>query len=38
MMETAKYLYKIHKGERMPFDKIPNNACGHELIPDLWNE
>jgi hypothetical protein len=38
MMETAVYLYDIHSGTLQPIDRIPDNARGHELIPDLWNE
>lgn len=38
MMETAKHLYDIHLGTRPPFDRAPQDARGHEQIPDLWNE
>lgn len=38
MMETAKVLYDIHSGTRTPTNVAPENARGHELIPDLWNE
>ncbi|MDD4115846.1 MAG: hypothetical protein PHG27_09700 [Massilibacteroides sp.] len=38
MMETAKLLYDIHSGIKNPYDQIPQNARGHEAIPDLWNE
>lgn len=38
MMETATRLYDIHSGVLPPVDKMPDNARGHELIPDLWNE
>lgn len=38
MMETAKSLYEIHSGTALPTSKAPDNARGHELIPDLWNE
>lgn len=38
MMETAKLLYDIHSGTMQPIDRKPENARGHEAIPDLWNE
>ncbi len=38
MMETAKVLYEIHSGTQRPFDRKPDNARGHEAVPDLWNE
>ncbi|MBQ8502156.1 MAG: hypothetical protein IJ494_07695 [Bacteroides sp.] len=38
MMETATRLYDIHSGSLQPIDRKPDNARGHELIPDLWNE
>lgn len=38
MMATARVLYDIHNGEAEPFDELPRNCRGHELIPDLWNE
>ncbi|MFY0653039.1 MAG: hypothetical protein JXQ96_13445 [Cyclobacteriaceae bacterium] len=36
--ETAKRLYAVHSRELNPYDQQPLNACGYELIPDLWNE
>ncbi len=38
MMETAKRLFEIHKGEIQPVSQAPERARGHEAIPDLWNE
>ncbi len=38
MMETATRLYDIHSGTLPPVDQAPQNARGHETIPDLWNE
>lgn len=38
MKETALRLYDIHCGSIAPFDEIPVNCRGHELVPDLWNE
>lgn len=38
MMETATRLYDIHSGTLQPTGRMPENARGHELIPDLWNE
>jgi len=38
IMETAKRLYAVHSGEIPTFDQIPENARGHEAIPDVWNE
>jgi len=38
MMETAKRLYKIHSGVLKPVNRIPENARGHEAIPDIWNK
>ena len=38
MMETAKILFDIHSGTKQPIDRKPENARGHEAIPDLWNE
>lgn len=34
MMETAKRLYSIHRGELEPFSEQPRNCRGHEVIPD----
>ena len=36
--ETAKRLYDVHSEKIEPYNQIPLNACGYELIPDLWNE
>ncbi|WP_085537305.1 hypothetical protein [Massilibacteroides vaginae] len=38
MMETAKRLYEVHSGTLNPYNQAPQNARGHEAIPDLWNE
>ncbi len=38
MMETAKRLFEIHKGEIQPVIQAPERARGHEVIPDLWNK
>lgn len=37
MMETAKVLYDVHRGEKEPFSEQPRNARGHGAVPDLWN-
>ncbi|MDG1730240.1 MAG: hypothetical protein P8K68_10090 [Algibacter sp.] len=36
--ETAKRIYDVHVDKIEPYNKIPLNPCGYELIPDLWNE
>jgi hypothetical protein len=36
--ETAKRLYAVHSDEIKPYDQKPLDACGYELIPDVWNE
>lgn len=38
MMKTAERLYDIHSGKLSPTNKAPENARGHEAIPDLWNQ
>lgn len=35
---TAKRLYDVHADKEVPFDQLPENPCGYELIPDVWNE
>tara|TARA_R110001583_G_scaffold17014_21_gene69386 strand:+ start:10830 stop:12779 length:1950 start_codon:yes stop_codon:yes gene_type:complete len=36
--KTAKRLYDVHSEKVEPYNQIPLNPCGYELIPDLWNE
>lgn len=38
MMHTARLLYAIHSGIKLPTAIAPNNCRGHEPIPDLWNK
>jgi hypothetical protein len=35
---TAKSIFEVHSGNDTPFDQMPLNPCGLELIPDLWDE
>ena len=36
--ETAESIYEVHSGNKKPYDQLPLNPCGLELIPDLWDE
>lgn len=36
--ETSKSIYEVHSGNNDPFDHMPSNLCGLELIPDIWDE
>lgn len=38
IQETAKRLEDVHSETEQPFNKMPKNPCGYELIPDVWNE
>ena len=35
--ETAKRLYSVHSGKIPPYDRMPDNARGHDMVPDFWN-
>ncbi|MCE5227377.1 MAG: hypothetical protein LLG05_16160 [Porphyromonadaceae bacterium] len=37
MQETAKVLFDVHTGSKMPYSQKPKRARGHEAIPDLWD-
>ena len=37
VMETAKILFEIHSGNRLPTEIKPEKPRGHGTIPDLWD-
>jgi hypothetical protein len=38
LKESSKRIYGVHAQELEAFNQKPLNACGYELIPDIWNE
>ena len=38
MIETAKVLFDVHSGTKVPFSERARNTRGHGSVPDLWNE
>ena len=38
MSETAKVLFDVHSGTKLPFSERARDTRGHGSVPDLWNK